>query len=48
MPIFPWCLGILKDGLTQKFHALNDIDVENVTTGDMEEGSDDEGMEVVA
>jgi hypothetical protein len=29
-------------------HALNDIDAENVTTGDMDEGSDDEGMEVAA
>jgi hypothetical protein len=32
--IFLRCLGILKDGLIRKFHALNDIDVENVTTGD--------------
>ncbi len=29
-------------------HALKDIDVENVTTGDMDKGSDDEGMEAVA
>ena len=46
--IFPQCLGILKDWLIQKFHALNDIDVENVTTGDMDTGSDEEGMEVAA
>jgi hypothetical protein len=26
-------------------HALNDIDIKNVTTEDMDEGSDDEGME---
>jgi hypothetical protein len=38
----------LKDWLIQKFHALNDIDVENVTTGDMDTGSDEEGMEVAA
>ena len=25
-------------------HALNDIDVGNVTTGDMDKGSDDEGI----
>ncbi len=29
-------------------HALNDIDVENVTTGDMDECSDDEGMGAAA
>jgi hypothetical protein len=28
--------------------ALNDIDVENVTTGDMDEGSDNEDMEAAA
>jgi hypothetical protein len=26
-------------------HALNDIDVENVTTGDMDKCSDDEAIE---
>jgi hypothetical protein len=26
-------------------YALNDVDIDNVTTGDMDEGSDDEGME---
>jgi hypothetical protein len=26
-------------------HALNDIEVGNVTTGDMDKGSDDKGME---
>ncbi len=29
-------------------HVLNDVDIENVTTGDMDEGSDDEGMEAAA
>ncbi len=29
-------------------HALNDIDVGNVTTGDVDKGSDDENMEAVA
>jgi hypothetical protein len=29
-------------------HALNDIDVENVATGDMDNGSDDEGMKAAA
>jgi hypothetical protein len=40
----------LKDIFIQKFHALNDIDVDNVTTGDlpMDEGSDDEGMEAAS
>ena len=53
-----FCLSIQKERLDKKkeelylwdkvMHALNDIDVENVTTGDMDEGSDDEGMEVAA
>ncbi len=51
-------LSIQKERLDKKkeelylwdkvMHALNDIDVENVTTEDMDEGSDDEGMEAVA
>ncbi len=51
-----FCLSIQKERLDKKkeelylwdkvMHALNDIDVENVTTGDMDEGSDDEGVEV--
>ncbi len=51
-------LSIQKERLDKKkeelylwdkvMHALNDIDVENVTTGDMDEGSDGEGMEAVA
>jgi hypothetical protein len=50
-----FCLSIQKERLDKKkaelylwdkiMHALNDIDVENVTTGDMDEGSDNEGME---
>ncbi len=53
-----FCLSIQKERLDKKkeelylwdkvMHALYDIDVENVTTGDMDEGSDDEGMEAAA
>ncbi len=53
-----FCLSIQKERLDKKkeelylwdnvMHALNDIDVGNVTTGDMDEGSDDEGMEATA
>jgi hypothetical protein len=51
-----FCLSIQKERLDKKKeelylwdkHALNDIDIENVITGDMDEGSDDEGMEAVA
>jgi hypothetical protein len=40
----------LKDRLIQKLHAFNDIDVENVTIGDipMDKGSDDKGMEAAS
>jgi hypothetical protein len=51
-------LSIQKERLDKKkeklylwdkvMHALDDVDVENVTTGDMDEGSDDEGMEAAA
>jgi hypothetical protein len=53
-----FCLSIQKERLDKKkeelylwdkvMHALNDIDVENATTGDMDKGSDDEGMEAAA
>ncbi len=53
-----FCLSIQKERLDKKkaelylwdevMHALNDIDIENMTRGDMEESSDDEGMEAVA
>ncbi len=53
-----FCLSIQKERLDKKkeklylwdkvMHALNDIDVGNVTTGDMDKGSDDEGMEAAA
>jgi hypothetical protein len=48
-------LSIQKERLDKKkeelylwdkvMHALNDIDVGNVNTGEMDEGSDDEGVE---
>ncbi len=53
-----FCLSIQKERLDKKkeelflwdkvMHALNDIDVGNVTTGDMDEGSGDQGMEAAA
>jgi hypothetical protein len=53
-----FCLSIQKERLDKKeeelylwsnvMHALNDIDDGNVTTGEMDKGSDDEGMEAVA
>ncbi len=53
-----FCLTIQKERLEKKnkelyiwdnaMHALNDIDIGNVTTGDMGKGSDDKGVEVVA
>ncbi len=53
-----FCLNIQKERLDKKkeelylwdkvMHALNDIDAENVTTGDMDEGSDYEGMGAAA
>ncbi len=53
-----FCLSIQKEMLDKKkeelylwdkvMHALNDIGIEDVTTGDMDKGSDDEGMEAAA
>ena len=53
-----FCLSIQKERLDKKkeelylwdkvMHALNDIDIRNVTTGEMDEGSYDEGMEAAA
>ncbi len=52
-----FCLSTQKERLDKKkeelylwdkvMHALNDIDVGSVTTGDMDKGSDDKGMEAV-
>ncbi len=53
-----FCLSIQKERLDKKkeelylwdkvIHALNDINIGNVTTGGMDKGSDDEGMEAAA
>ncbi len=53
-----FCLSIQKERLDKKkeelylwddvMHVLNDIDIGNVTAGDMDEGRDDEDMKAAA